>query len=213
MYNTVLDFSERPARRTQAQRSAETRALLLNATIVCLIEHGYAGMSTRLVADRAGLSQGALQGQFKTKAQLVSSAVRYLEEQLLGELATISAVPADPDPQTNAAEFLDRLWSVYNGPLFVAGLELIVAARTDAALKDAVDELTVSIMEHHIAGARALIPDAAGHPSFFAWMMQATTTVHGLALRRLMPRLTVDDNWPALRSTLLDSLRTLLDAD
>ena len=209
----MLDFSERPARRTQAQRSAETRALLLNATIVCLIEHGYAGMSTRLVADRAGLSQGALQGQFKTKAQLVSSAVRYLEEQLLSELATITPVPADPDPQTNAAEFLDRLWSVYNGPLFVAGLELIVAARTEPALKDAVDELTNSIMEHHIAGARALIPDAAGHPSFFEWMMQATTTVHGLALRRLLPRLTVDENWPALRSALLDSLRRLLELD
>jgi AcrR family transcriptional regulator len=211
MYDGVLDFSERPPRRTQAQRSAETRAVLLNATIVCLIEHGYAGMSTRLVADRAGLSQGALQGQFKTKAQLVSSAVRYLEEQLLSELAAVPAVPADPDPRTNAAEFLDRLWHVYNGPLFVAGLELLVAARTEPALKDAVDELTDSIMQHHIAGARALIPDAADHPSFFAWMMQATTTVHGLALRRLMPQLTVDDNWPALRGTLLDSLRALLD--
>ena len=42
-------------------------------------------------------------------------------------------------------EFLDRLWNVYNGPLFVAGLELLVAARTEPALKDAVDELTVRV--------------------------------------------------------------------
>ena len=46
-------------RRTQAQRVAETRGRLLDATVECLAEIGYARMTTGDVAERAGMSRGA----------------------------------------------------------------------------------------------------------------------------------------------------------
>ena len=55
------------ARRTQQQRSDETRAALLDATIICLHEVGYAGTSTTLVSERAGVSRGAQTHHFPTK--------------------------------------------------------------------------------------------------------------------------------------------------
>jgi AcrR family transcriptional regulator len=46
-------------RRTQAMRTEETRAALLDATIELLGEVGYAALTTREVAARAGVSRGA----------------------------------------------------------------------------------------------------------------------------------------------------------
>ncbi|MDT5024109.1 MAG: hypothetical protein QOE61_535, partial [Micromonosporaceae bacterium] len=47
------------ARRTQEQRSAEMRVRLLDATIECLVEYGYAGTTTPRVAEKAGVTRGA----------------------------------------------------------------------------------------------------------------------------------------------------------
>src|SRR5262252_1706823 len=67
-------------RRTQAERSASTRGRLLDATISCLHDLGYAGTSTPEIARRARLSRGAQLHHFPTKAELVTNAVEYLFE-------------------------------------------------------------------------------------------------------------------------------------
>ena len=41
-------------RRNQAERSAATREALLDATLECLVEDGYANTTTARVAERAG---------------------------------------------------------------------------------------------------------------------------------------------------------------
>ena len=47
-------------RRTQEERSAETRARLLEATIESLGEVGYASTTTTGVCERAGVSRGMI---------------------------------------------------------------------------------------------------------------------------------------------------------
>jgi hypothetical protein len=42
---------------------------------------------------------------------------------------------------------IDLLWSAFTGPLFVASLELIVAARTDPALRRSLEALEAQIAE------------------------------------------------------------------
>ena len=74
------------SRRQQSDRTAATRASVLDATVELLIERGYAGTSTRLAAERAGVSLGALQHHFRTKAELSVEAMRYVTERLAGEL-------------------------------------------------------------------------------------------------------------------------------
>ncbi len=49
----------RKTRRTQAERSALTRAQLLDATVECLSALGYARTTTTEIAERAGLSRGS----------------------------------------------------------------------------------------------------------------------------------------------------------
>ena len=86
----------KPPRRTQEERSATTRAALLDATVDCLVEYGYANLTTTRVVERAGVSRGAQVHHFPTKAQLVTEAVRHLAVKRVQEFAqTIPELPKD----------------------------------------------------------------------------------------------------------------------
>src|SRR5207248_6180050 len=131
---TAITRARRPtrARRTQAERVAETRARLLDATVDCLAEFGYARMTTADVAMRAGLSRGAQLYHFQSKAELVATAVDHLLDRLHAQF--MDAVRALPDDVDRAPAAVDLLWQLVNEPLFAAWLELVMAARTDADL-------------------------------------------------------------------------------
>jgi len=118
------------SQRTQQQRREDTRARLLAATIDCLVEHGYAGTTTQRVQDRAGLSRGALLHHFATKADLLVAAVSHVAD------AQIAQVRAEAAAAPGAGE-VELLHHVMSGPLFLAGLELWQAARTEPALRAA----------------------------------------------------------------------------
>src|SRR5882762_4428940 len=120
----------RKPRRTQAERRAATRAALLDAAIECLVEEGYANLTTRKVAERAGVSQGAQMHYFPTRAEFVAESVRHLAKKLSLEIR--EQLPPDASGDRRRLEWLlDQVWAVHNGPVFQATMELWVAARTD----------------------------------------------------------------------------------
>src|ERR1041384_6583517 len=122
-------------RRTQAERTARTRAAILEATVACLVERGYHGTTTTEVAHRAGVSLGALVHHFPAKADLLTAAVAYVMELRQGEFRKAMA-NVEPGADTLDAA-IDQLWAAVWGPAFEAWLELWVAARTDAQLAEA----------------------------------------------------------------------------
>src|SRR5712664_3809714 len=65
-------------RRTQEERSAATRGRLLDATLECLSELGYARTTTTEIAERGGVSRGAQLHHFPTKSELVTEAMGHL---------------------------------------------------------------------------------------------------------------------------------------
>ncbi|MBV9832442.1 MAG: helix-turn-helix transcriptional regulator, partial [Marmoricola sp.] len=67
------------------------RQRLLDATIECLVEHGWSGTSTTLVSQRAGVSRGAQLHHFPTKNDLVVAAVEHVTEVRGAELAAAAA--------------------------------------------------------------------------------------------------------------------------
>src|SRR5262245_65442642 len=130
-------------RRTQAERSATTRARLLDATLECRCELGYARTTTPEIARRAGLSRGAQLHHFPTKAELVTSALEHLFARRHREFREAFArVPAGADRYAAA---IDILWTMVSGPTFHAWLELAVASRTDPELRRDVQQLTETL--------------------------------------------------------------------
>ncbi|MGH3879628.1 MAG: TetR/AcrR family transcriptional regulator [Actinophytocola sp.] len=119
--------------RTQAERSERTRELLLEATISCLVELGYARTTVHEICRRAGLSRGAQQHHFTTKAELMTSALEHLFRRLGEEILTATSdLPPGPERLDHG---IDLLWQAYSGTLSTAAVELWVAARTDEELR------------------------------------------------------------------------------
>ena len=64
----------------QEERTRAMRARLLDATVELLAERGFAGTSTTLVSQRAGVSRGAQLHHFPAKNDLVVAAVEHITE-------------------------------------------------------------------------------------------------------------------------------------
>ena len=81
----------------QHHRSVAQRRLL-DATVECLVKHGYAHTTTTLVCERAGVSRGALLHHFPKKAELVRAAIEHVFERRLEEFRRAMAkVPSSAD--------------------------------------------------------------------------------------------------------------------
>jgi len=134
-----------PTRTPQRERSRATQLRLLDATVDCLIEHGWSGTTTTLVAERAGLSRGAQLHHYPTKAALVLAAIDHLTERRGAELRAEAARLDSASTRDRVDRVVDLLAASFTGPLFAAALELWMAARTDPDLRAAVVPLEARV--------------------------------------------------------------------
>jgi AcrR family transcriptional regulator len=125
--------------RTRSERTADSRLLILDAAVACLVEDGYAGASTLAVQARAGVSRGRLLHHFPSRAELLVAAAGHLSTTLLSEVrARAAAVLGDePTGRERVDRAIDLMWATFQEPPFWAAMELWTAARTDPELKAA----------------------------------------------------------------------------
>ncbi len=196
----------RPARRTQAERRASTRKALLDATIDVLVDRGYAGLTTTLVCERAGVTRGAQAHYFATKADLVVQALSHLTDALVADLVSKPLDVAD-DLAGQYAVLLDRLWEIFSGPVSSAQLELFVAARTDPELHRHLVQFEQAVSDTLADAARQVAPQLVARPEFASVMTTASATIRGLRmLRAVASERTVRRAWPPARDQLLAGL-------
>lgn len=137
------------------------RLRLMQATVECLVRYGWAGTTTTLVSERAGVSRGAMLHHFPSKRDLVVAAVEHLMvrrvEELQGRADTLPA-----DGRTRAA--LELAAEHFTSSVFFAALELWVAARTEESLREAVVPLEqqVGLQAHQFAAAILDIDESLG---------------------------------------------------
>jgi AcrR family transcriptional regulator len=171
-------------RRTQEERSATTRARLLDATIECLFELGYARTTTTEIAERAGVSRGAQLHHFPTKAELVTTALEHIFEKRTEEFRKAFATLPFGIDRTAAA--VDLLWSMVSGPTFYAWLELVVAARTDPEIRPTVEAIGKRFGENVDRTYREIFPGAVGANAFLDLAPMFTfALLQGLALDKI----------------------------
>jgi AcrR family transcriptional regulator len=100
------------ARRTQVQRSAATRAVLIEAARKLFADKGFADVSTQAIVAAAGVTRGALYHQFDDKAALFAAVYEDVERDLVADIAQQIMVAQPPDPleamRVGARLFLDR---------------------------------------------------------------------------------------------------------
>ena len=127
-------------RRPKQDRSRATRQRLLEAAVSCLAEHGWAGSTVSVVAERAGVSRGAAQHHFPTREDLFTAAVEYVAEERSTALRALF-----PEGAADRVVVIEALVDLYTGPLFRAALHLWVAASNEDQLRPRVTELEARV--------------------------------------------------------------------
>lgn len=130
----------RPVHVPKQDRSRATRQRLLAAAVACLAEHGWAGSTVSVVAERAGVSRGAAQHHFPTREDLFTAAVEYVAEERSTALRALF-----PEGAADRRAVVAALVDLFTGPLFRAALHLWVAASNEEQLRLRVTELEARV--------------------------------------------------------------------
>ncbi len=125
------DGAEPRVRRPQAERSAETRARVVEAAIGCLHRLGYGSATIGAVVEAARVSRGALTHQFATKTDLMLAVVREVYEQ---DVALYNRSRAGKAPRDWLRAVPAMLWGSINRPAAIAVMEIMLASRSDPDL-------------------------------------------------------------------------------
>ena len=121
--------ASRAERRTQEVRSAATCGKLIHATIDSISEVGYLRTTTAEVAERAGVSRGALQHQFRTKGDLLLAVLDFICQQFAVGVSEITA--RNQSLESRCDDLVRTLWNIYGSPAYMAAIEVILGARGD----------------------------------------------------------------------------------
>ncbi|WP_338780253.1 TetR/AcrR family transcriptional regulator [Streptomyces sp. DG1A-41] len=199
---------DRPERVPKQDRSRATRQRLLEAAVACLAEHGWAGSTVSVVAERAGVSRGAAQHHFPTREDLFTAAVEYVAEERSTALRALFPEGAAGDRHAVVAALVD----LYTGPLFRAALHLWVAASDEDQLRPRVTELESRVgRETHRIAVDLLAADESV-PGVRETVQGLLDMARGLGLANLLTddtarRKRVVDQWAGLLEETLGSSR------
>ncbi|AOK29732.1 MULTISPECIES: TetR/AcrR family transcriptional regulator [Burkholderia] len=170
----------RGRRPTQAERSEATRERVIAAAISLLHKEGYSGATTLSIRRAAGVSMGAMQHQFPTKAELMAA----VQERLTGERFTQfeRALRASGAPFERIDRLLDVAGTLIGSPSFAASMEIELARRADKEL----DAVTARILAPFGAGFRALMDEVvSGFDEATALKVRQLQLLAGATIRGL----------------------------
>lgn len=172
------------------ERSRATRKRLLDSAVACLVRYGYAGTTTTRVCHGAKVSQGALFKHFPSKEILLGATVEHLYARLVRDYEQALAGVAASENRIRAAVRL--LWKTFSMPAFHASLELVVAARTDRALKEALRPVLARHAENLHRAVGDLFPTAAARSDLQTTVDVILATMQGAAASHIVRE---DPDW------------------
>lgn len=171
-------------RRRQAERSSETRALLVEATVALLRSDGFAGTSTALIARRAGVTTGALHHHFAGKDDLM---IAVLDDAAARLRALLDQGEAALGETRDPRRLVDHLWRAYGAPSYWAVWEIIIGTRSDEAFHARVvahRRDTIGSVLHPWIGR--FVPDGPARAEGFALFEFMLIAIRGLGLERFL---------------------------
>lgn len=200
-----------PRRRTRAEQRALTRRALLDATVECLVEDGYAGLTTRNVAERAGVAQSTFMHYFPTRDAFLIEAVEHVALRLLDDALDQIDLAALRSPR-HREQVLDQAWREFTSPEALAAAQLWAAVWTEPDLGVTLRDVERRLGSIIAAAAATLFPDQAEDPRFPALIDLAVSLIRGLIdAIPVHGREVVDARWEAIKPIVIEATGRLLD--
>ncbi|MDO9356686.1 MAG: TetR/AcrR family transcriptional regulator [Solirubrobacteraceae bacterium] len=193
----------------EAKRLA-TRQSILDATVDGLVEDGYGSLTTRRIAERAGIAQSTLMHHFETRESLLVEAVANLAV----DLAETALAEIDLDAlrgEGHRDAVLDQAWSTFTSPQALAAAQLWGAAWTEPELATALRELEIRVAQLVMQTAATVFPDEATDPLFPVYIDGVVQVLRGLIMAiPTWGRPVIDARWAAIKPVLVTASSHLL---
>jgi AcrR family transcriptional regulator len=137
--------TERPRRRTQSERSALTREKVTQAVVDCIVEEGLQNTTAARIAQRAGVTWGAIAHQFGDKDSVLLAVLERSFANLGRNLESLGA--GRRSARVRASLLIDETWRRLNDPSSRAFLEIVLQSRpdTDRKQKSRHEEMIVTL--------------------------------------------------------------------
>ena len=112
----------------QALKSKNTREKILQSAISLIKEGGFSSASASRIAERAGMTWGAAQHHFGSKEDILDAVTMISHEKFTALMATPDLRQGSLSDRVDL--FVDRMWEHYQGDLFLASQEILLASRS-----------------------------------------------------------------------------------
>src|SRR5690349_21485628 len=108
-------------------RADRTRAMVIDETVRCVLEEGFAAASAKHITERAGVTWGVVQYHFGDRDGLLMAVV----DKGFAELAeTLRDLTAAAENVRHRTEFIvNSAWEAFSSPTSMAALEILIATR------------------------------------------------------------------------------------
>jgi AcrR family transcriptional regulator len=151
------------SRRTQADRSDQTRDGLIRAAAKIIAQNGYAEATLQQIADEAGMSKGAIHHHFKSKLELIAPVLKHCSQIARQRVISTWEVPRSPAERLRAT--LRALWLLPDGSsLELAALaELLQLSGRDSRVRSVVLDVLAPVEREIAGGITAALKELGMH--------------------------------------------------
>lgn len=172
------------ARRPQQERSNATRRKLVRATIDLVRERGYASVTTPDIADRAGVSRGALQYHFAGKEEIYLAAIQEITAWMDKEM-NVTLFAGLPIAE-RVERVVNQQWQVFGSDDYVAALEIRLYERFNEWLHQSIRTQLGKVAEtRDLEWVRLFADSPADTATVVRLRRMLLDTLRGFALRKI----------------------------
>ncbi|MET0704005.1 MAG: TetR/AcrR family transcriptional regulator [Mycobacterium sp.] len=191
-----------PTRSTTAprKRGDDTRAKIIDETVRCVVEEGFAAATAKHVAERAGVTWGVIQYHFGDRNGLLMAVVDDGVAKLVESLS--AADVNDMSLEKRIETVVDIAWNCYSSPTSLAAFEILRATRGslgESSRRHLLD------MNDAISGLGRLISDDPADHDVAEVIWAA---LRGMVLVEMIMHAPID--WQRERRTLVEMARQYL---
>ncbi|MEV0332714.1 TetR/AcrR family transcriptional regulator [Nocardia sp. NPDC050717] len=190
----------------QNENGVATHQRIVDAALDVLATRGWRNASVAEVAERAGVTRGAIQHHFKDRDGLFTASVQHIMETRVQEIEAFQHTVA-PGADTTR-ETVHRVVELHQGPTFKAALQLCIAASGDPVLAPRVAAMELEVGARSFWALIELLRLDGNNPTVRTTVQAFLDSARGLGLAGMLNddsrrRGQVADRW----AQMLDDLR------
>ncbi|MET9213835.1 MULTISPECIES: TetR/AcrR family transcriptional regulator [unclassified Nocardia] len=193
-------------RRQQNENGVATHQRIVEAALEVLATRGWRNASVAEVAERAGVTRGAVQHHFKDRDGLFTASVAHIMDTRIREIEAFQHA-AGPGPDSTR-DTVHRIVELHQGPTFKAALQLCIAASDDPVLAPRVAAMELEVGARGFWALIELLHLDGNNPTVRTTVQAFLDSARGLGLAGMLNddsrrRGLVADRW----AQMLDELR------